>query len=260
VSTPAAKQLVVSVFAACCALGPCARVQAFQNPARFTEDPVESGGGGKRFFTGSPADGYTCKVCHAPGKAVHIDITGLPFDGYVPGKTYPFVIDWPDDLEAVGLNAEFTDQAGAVAGELTAPPASQLMPQDLCSAGRISGALVIPFGSRSVLLLGECGQHQTTLLWKAPTAAPSGPVWFSGSLVVSDSKGDVAGDRVTDFRHALPPEGAASPATTAITRDATCAISGPRAHARSVSSAWLAVVAGWYVRRRKLSARRDTTS
>jgi hypothetical protein len=42
-------------------------VHAFSDPARFGKYPEEEGGlggGGGRFFTGSPADGYGCSVCH----------------------------------------------------------------------------------------------------------------------------------------------------------------------------------------------------
>jgi hypothetical protein len=155
------------------------RAYAFQNPARFVEDAADSGGGSQRFFTGSRADAYTCKVCHAPEQAAHVDVIGLPLRGYVPGMTYAFSVDWPDDLKAVGLNPEITDESGLAAGELSVPPVAQLTAADLCSSGGQSGAGVFPMDKRSVAVVGECGQHQATLVWlvvteaKAPARAPA---------------------------------------------------------------------------------------
>jgi hypothetical protein len=231
-------------------LGLCARAQAFQSPARFLDDPVAKGGGGQRFFTGSPADGYTCKVCHTPGEPVHVDIIGFPVDGYVPGRSYPIVVDWPDDLKAVGLNAEFTDQSGAALGELFVPDVTQLTPADLCSVGKQSGAGVFPLPMRAVAMVGECGQHQTTLVWKAPVVAQAGPAWFSGSLVVSDSNADVGGDRVTDFRRALSVAGTVAPITTSITHGSSCAVLARHGGSDSMVVAALALAAVWLARRR----------
>ena len=36
---------------------------AFSEPLLYPEDPLNGGGGG-RFFTGSPLDAYSCAVCH----------------------------------------------------------------------------------------------------------------------------------------------------------------------------------------------------
>ena len=203
------------------------RAHAFQNPARFLDDPVEKGGGGQRFFTGSPADGYTCKVCHTKGEPVHVDVSGIPVDGFVPGKVYPILIDWADDLKAVGLNAEITDGAGHAAGELKVPMPAEVTPADLCSAGPMTGSGVFPLETRAVALVGECGQRQTTLLWTAPTAPVSGGVWFSGSLVVSDSNGDVVGDSVTDIRRALAPQGSQVVDTMTVAKGEGCAVQHP---------------------------------
>jgi hypothetical protein len=232
-------------------LGLCGRAQAFQSPARFLDDPVEKGGGGQRFFTGSPADGYTCKVCHTPGEPVHVEIAGFPVDGYVPGRAYPIVLDWADDLKAVGLNAEFTDQSGVALGELTVPDVSQLTPNDLCSVGKQSGAGVFPMRMRAVVVVGECGQHQTTFVWKAPSVPQSGPAWFSGSLVVSDGNGDVIGDRVTDFRRALSVAGTVAPVTTSITQTSNCAVLARGDGADSVMVSALALAAVWLASRRR---------
>lgn len=248
---------------ACAALllAVCSRVHAFQSPSRFLADAVEEGGSsGTRFFTGSPADGYTCKVCHTQGEPVHVSVSGIPVEGYVPGRTYPIVIDWQDDLKAVGLNAEITDSSGAALGQLVAPPATQLTAADLCSVGMLSGAVIAPVPPRSVAMLGECGQHQTTLAWTAPASGPPGAAWFSGSLVVSDGNGDVKGDRVTDFRRALSPVGASQPIVTSNASAAGCGVVRlGQCDRHSFAACFAAVVLGWLVQRRLTSTRRTAS-
>lgn len=252
----------LAVFVVAASVLPCARAAAFQNPARFLDEPAQKGGGGNRFFTGSPAEGYTCKVCHAPGAPVRVTVSGLPTDGYVPDQSYPITLDWPDDLKAVALNLEVTTAAGLVAGMLSVPPVRQLTAADVCSNGKLSGAGLLPIAGRSVVVVGECGQHQTTFVWKAPavsmpstgTGGDDTTLWFSASLVVSDGDGTVAGDRVTDIRRALVPLASAAPTRSGVT--SSCTISPVR---RSASGAVYGFAAAWLLIacRRRSSARRS---
>jgi hypothetical protein len=154
---------------------PLSRAHAYQSPARFL-DPAAEGGGGGRFFTGSPTDSLTCDVCHGAESPAPLQILGLPSDGYLPGQTYPVIVDWDDALESVALNLEVTDSHGHSFGTLTAPLAQQLMAADLCaSTGRPD--LVVGASERQLALVTECGGHQASLLWQAPAApAPDGSV------------------------------------------------------------------------------------
>ncbi len=194
----------------------CARAHAYQNPTRFA-DPPELGGGGGKFFTGSPADGYTCKVCHSEGKPTHLTIQGLPVSGYVPGTTYRITVDWIDDLKSVALNFEITDNQGHTAGTLAMPGIDELGPGDLCQIGFPDVQVMTTMADgRSIGVVGECGGHQATVDWTAPVAAPTGSaadseVWFTGSLVSADADGTVAGDNVTDFSRVIGPRGQAAP-------------------------------------------------
>jgi hypothetical protein len=183
---------------------PLSGAHAYQSPARFI-DPAAEGGGGGRFFTGSPTDSLTCDVCHGAESPAPLAILGLPSDGYLPGQTYPVIVDWDDALESVALNLEVTDSHGHSFGTLTAPPPEQLTAADLCaSSGRPD--LVVGASERQLALVSECGGHQASLLWQAPAGpAPDGSVeaWWNGSLVASDGDGTVNGDRVTNIQHVL---------------------------------------------------------
>src|SRR5690348_3551226 len=79
---------------------PTARVQAFSDPSSFSKAANEGGGGG-RYFSGSPLDGYTCSVCHRGGTAPEVNVSGVPLNGYTPGMAYEIKVDWPDALENV---------------------------------------------------------------------------------------------------------------------------------------------------------------
>jgi hypothetical protein len=67
---------------------------AYADPLYFAK-PAAEGGGEGRWFTGSPADGYGCGVCHTPNQAEKLVVEGLPKNGYVPGKDYYIRIAWP---------------------------------------------------------------------------------------------------------------------------------------------------------------------
>jgi hypothetical protein len=196
-------------------------VHAYRNPDKFLAPAAEGGGGGK-FFTGSRAEGYTCSVCHTPGKTVPVVLSGLPQMGYFPGQTYPITVDWPDELRSVSLNVELTDLDGNAFGELIVPDPAELSPADLC-LGEVpssAGQAMVELAGRRVVTIAECEQHQTTLHWRAPMTVGAGI--FAGSLIVSNRDGKLRGDSVADFSSTIGMFGDAPPPLHRYT--ASCAV------------------------------------
>jgi hypothetical protein len=184
---------------------------AYQDPMRFIAG-VDTGGAGGRFFTGSPADAYTCKVCHTGGKPVHLQISGLPVDGYVPGQAYRISLTWPAGLKAVGADFEITDGAGRPFGQLAMANRDDLGMADQCMATGLPDTFVLPVESsqRMIAATVACGGGRATVDWIAPTpgtdadsARIGSTAHFNGSLVSSNSDGKVDGDDVTDFSRSI---------------------------------------------------------
>src|SRR5262245_54814772 len=101
-----------------------ASVHAYSDFRTFAY-PSNSGGGGGRFYTGSPADGYTCRICHSGGAAPEVRVQGLPLDGYQPGVEYEVTVDWWDG-DALSTALELTDNEGRPAGSVRLPPESSV--------------------------------------------------------------------------------------------------------------------------------------
>lgn len=199
--------------------------RAYSSFADYARPIVEGGGGGK-FFTGTPADGYTCDVCHSGAAAPKLDVIGLPSAGYVPGQTYQISFQWPPGPEAiphVALMVELTDLAGTSAGTTSLVPyaewtdsekcAQDAFPAaDICRAGAEPGccrdleptrdACSFP-NERSMFWMLECGARAARFNWTAP--AQPVDVWFSASLLASNTNNDAAGDGVTLMRYRLHP-------------------------------------------------------
>lgn len=191
---------------------------------------IEEGGGGAKFFTGTPADGYTCDVCHSGAAPVKLEVIGLPVDGYVPGQTYEIAFQWPtapapDAIPHVALMVELTDNAGTPAGTPALVPYAQwtaaekcaaddFPAADICRAGPEPGccreldptrdACSFP-GERSMLWMLECGARAARFQWTAPQQPVD--IWFSASMVISSAGNDAAGDGVTLRRERLYPIG-----------------------------------------------------
>jgi hypothetical protein len=223
---------------------------AYRNPARFIE-PAEDGGGGGKYFTGSRAEGYTCAVCHSVGEPAATTVRGLPVDGYFPGQSYAVTIDWPDEERSVALNVELTDYDGQPLGELWPADPRTVSPPDLCkqseapSTGQELSAVT---AGRRVMTVAECGQAQTTFVWRAPAVPTRG--YLTASIVFSNRDSKLGGDRVTDISRAFGPAGEAPPAVDAFAGGCSVA---PRTHGKH--ALWLALTCasgGLYrVRRRK---------
>ena len=128
------------------AIGVSSRAFAFTNPSDYGTfpgpDPASRGFGAGRYFTGSPADGYSCEVCHSstPVYGFPLAHKGLPLDGYVPGEQYKIEITWPEataayvQAQAQGYNpvatlvAEFVAEDGGPAGTVAFPNRSEAAP------------------------------------------------------------------------------------------------------------------------------------
>lgn len=223
-----------------------ARAAAYAEPSSFGQS-VMLGGGGEKFFTGSPAEGYTCQVCHAGATGSAISVLGFPVEGYLPGQTYPITIDWSDDLPAVGLNLEVTDAAGNRFGDLAAMDPAALSPDDLCSGGNgVSATEVFDLSNgRRVLTVAKCGQHQTTFQWRAPTQPGQG--WLSGSVVVANRKKDVLGDGVTNISRVFGVQG--GPAPQAADFVGSCSVVRPQSQSVPPSCVLLVLVVSGLRRR-----------
>ena len=244
---------------------------AYQNPDMFRGDPAR-GGGGDRYFTGSPLDAYTCEVCHVSESAPSIRVVGLPDTSYQFGATYHVTIDWPDDLPRVALTMEMTDRSGRALGTWLESNPAILAPADHCTleADPPSGLRIIAHeGPRAIVSAIDCGQQQASLDWVAPSALEIPPgatapdAWFSGSLVVSNRNGKLGGDSVAVFSRGLSAPGAQPVAATEIL--ARCSISGaPGAHACSAlcgsCSLLLALLAFCRARLRRSAGPRATGS
>jgi hypothetical protein len=232
---------------------------AYRNKDRFS-DPVDDGGGGQKYFTGSRAEGYTCQVCHTAGQPVSLQIQGLPSDGYIPGARYRITLDWPDDLPSVAVNLEMTDLTDRAFGELTAADPATLSPSDLCTGTDHPDAsqVVVASETRRVLLIGECGQAQSTFDWQAPATQRQG--FITGSLLVSNRNGKVTGDRVVDFSRSFGAASDPNPKVDAYAGE--CAVMRAGQRGPSAGAVWAGVAVALAVRGRRARRRRagrDTT-
>lgn len=113
---------------------------AYSTPDAYAERPSEGGGGG-RWFSGSPADGYSCSVCHSPAagqRAFPMYVTGLPLEGYTLAEAREVVLSWPqfaqrwrelrpDPMQpmlpgapqpAMGMVAELVAESGKASGTI----------------------------------------------------------------------------------------------------------------------------------------------
>lgn len=194
---------------------------AYPTAARF-KDPVlgtgEANGGGAlvpggpaRFYTGSPADGHTCSLCHeetprdsAPPSvfggqdfrdiepSIEFEPRSVQFDGYDEGATYIIEIGIPNGVD-IAATFEVTDIHGNALGTLALPVATPENPADpatQCTPGRTVAPCptgttqMTPDNStclvsentgqpRQVAVVNDCGATKLTVRWVAPSA-PTG--------------------------------------------------------------------------------------
>ena len=183
-------------------LGGGASASAYSTPALYRSDPWRTGGAGGRSFTGSPADGYTCGVCHR-GETVERELRGGPLGGYELGATYDFEIAWPG--ERAGMTVEATDLEGRSLGSLVSPPLNLLEGPDRCTSGGPGAEAIGLDDGRRVLGVSECGSTRLRLQWTAPAEPAEGSIFLS--MVIADGDGSPHGDATAVVEVPLSPRG-----------------------------------------------------
>jgi len=263
--------------------------RAFTEPRTYFGDPREGGGGG-RWFTGSPAEGHGCSVCHTGPAPETVVLEGLPEDGYVPGEQYDVRIAWPafaaraDALRAdgegppgMGLVAELVAETGYGTGAIEIASAEQAEDDELC---------VLPEGATAALLFGvrpgeptveegthciadglgqrclatvlSCGARELRFRWTAPDEA-QGAIWLSAGFVATEhAEGTAENDAVTELSVVLRPADARdTPYETELHQ--ACGVAGGVGERRAGQPIawWLFGALGlWAVRRRRSAERR----
>ena len=233
--------------------------------------PIEEGGGGGRLFTGTPADGHGCDVCHRGAEGAPLQIFGLPVDGYVPGQSYEITFVWPETEPNIALMAELTDLAGRPAGATSLLPYASWQPGELCGDGAVPAADVCRAGGagdgccreldpmrdacsfpgeRTAFWVVDCDARFARMLWTAPDGA-AGDVWFSAEMVTSDLQNDASGDGVTSALRRLRPAGAPEEVVAAV-GDCNAAGAG-RLRPAAVASTAFGLVLGLFLRRLRRS-------
>jgi hypothetical protein len=182
-------RLLFMMFGVAMALA-SATAAAYSSPALYAADPARTGGAGGRVFSGSPADGFTCAVCHTAPAPAMPDIRGWPTRDYEPGATYQIEIGWPE--EHFGVVLEVTDRAGAPIGELHLPPGGGVVPDERCAGGSRAAELIELPDTRTAVAVGDCGSHLLRVQWTAPPEHVPGALHVA--TVVGDGDGTPAGD------------------------------------------------------------------
>jgi hypothetical protein len=206
--------------------------------ARTFEDDAVNGGGGGRLFTGAPADGYDCSVCHRGGEPLTPLLEGLPADGWEPGRTYVLTMSFPEGARNVGAVIEVANERGEGAGTLDGLASAELTAEDLCR-GDAPAAHGVEVEGRAVARADVCGARRLAVRWTAPST-PVTSLRVFVSLVASDDSGDPGGDSTGRVASTLRARGepdlqggrltagcTASGASSAATSNAATSSAGP---------------------------------
>ena len=159
---------------------------AYSELERFGEPAVDGGGGG-RYFTGAPTDGYSCHVCHDDVAAPPVTVTGLP------------------DLQVVSENDI----------EIASTQADQ-PPEMRCAGDRTgaSAAQIVSVGARRIVYVEPCGAHQVTVRFTPPSDED---LFIGAGVVAADGFETSDGDGTFELRRKL---------TSSVTSTTGCAING----------------------------------
>lgn len=172
---------------------------AFSDPELFGA-PASEGGGAGRFFTGSPADGHACGVCHAGGVAPKVFFDGLP-DAGEPGVRHDVTVRWELPELSHAMHLELVNEAGEHPQvELT--NAGALPPEERCEGEPDGPAAVytVDVGARRVLGVQDCGARSLSFSF----VAPGGPLRFAAAVVRSNGSATPGGDGVLEVRGVIP--------------------------------------------------------
>jgi len=116
--------------------------RAFSSPDAYAEAPAAGGGGG-RWFSGSPADGLGCSSCHsaAPGQRIFpFYVSGLPLAGYELAARQEIVLSWPEFAKR-WTELRPNPMAAAVPGQQA--PGVGLVAEMVAESGKASGTIEI---------------------------------------------------------------------------------------------------------------------
>jgi hypothetical protein len=192
----------------------------YSSPSSYAQPVLPEGGGGGRWFTGSPAEGFDCGVCHADGESIDLDIVGLPLEGWTPGLTYEVQIRWVDPEAHVSLLAEFARGDGTGIGQVALAPQDLLLPEEHCGGGPRAAKLHALDPDRQITSFSDCGAQLMRMQWTAPEQV-DGDAWLFLAGVNADASEDPTGDGVMVERIRMP-----GPATATRAPDG-CAIVEP---------------------------------
>lgn len=234
--------------------GLCASTaQAFSEPLLYSEDALNGGGGG-RFFTGAPLDGYSCSVCHEGGAAPSVSVSGFPLS-YVPGQTYQVAVTWTQPTSPHALNLEVVDTSGRATGVLALPLPEDVGEDDLCilsddEAFRSEQASsLVESGARRIVAVRGCGARSLHFSFTAPDQPKA---LLAASVVRSDKSADTHGDGVLALRLVGERQGQARAWSSA----ESCGIS-PVGQSSESAAAVIALLGAWLWRRSRLPSNRD---
>jgi hypothetical protein len=178
----------------------CAPASGFSDPALFTAAATMGGGDG-RFFTGSPADGHSCGVCHSGDVAPGVVFEGLP-DFTEPFARYDVTVRWAQPEMSHALQLELMSLTGQHPGvELS--NADALPPEARCEGepDGPSAVAAVDVGTRRVLGVQDCGARALTFSF----VASEEPLYFAVGVVRSDRSATPEGDGVLEHRSVLEP-------------------------------------------------------
>ncbi|TPV97124.1 MAG: hypothetical protein B7733_01270 [Myxococcales bacterium FL481] len=145
---------------------------------------AELGGGGGRWFTGSPVDRFTCEVCHGSEPLV-VAIEGLPQGGAVPGTTYEVRVAWPEPAATVTVIGEVLSSARRATGSLAT---SALDTSD--TYVEITNLA----DDRQIVGIASYETTSARFSWTAPSSDGRASLYMA--VVTGDDSGDPSGDRV----------------------------------------------------------------
>jgi hypothetical protein len=274
-----------------CALGWGATAHAFSAPESYPQD-VEEGGGGGRWFTGSPADGYGCGVCHTGAEGAPLYVTGLPQAGYVPGTTYPLTISWPQWAQTenaivaanpklfpvMELVTELVAESGQGSGTLAIGQYLQESAAEKCSRPAVAKAAylwtitpnqdapndILPtctaddVNERCIATVKGCGAQELKMTWTAPDQW-QGNIWFSAGFVTTNDSTSIPNDKDGVTMLSIPLAPAASTSAGYLNRlESGCSVT-PLGTAHAFG--WLLAPIGlWTLRRAQRRRRREERS
>jgi hypothetical protein len=279
-------RMAMLAIASLCALGPSARARAFSD-ATFYFKTIAEGGSQGRWFTGSPADGYSCNVCHTGGKSWPVYVTGLPTQGYVPGTDYQLRILWPEWsaqelalLAASPMNdpnmelvTELVSESGNGSGTLTLQDAQFETAAEKCTRPpnehaadiytvRQDGATPSPYrldcttgdvNARCLVIVKGCGAREVHMKWTAP-AEWQGNIWFNAGFVSTNQTSGFPNDSDGTTEVSIPLAPAASTSASYTSKLASgCSV---RSVGTAGAAGWLGLTI-WLVVLRRLPRRRQ---